>query len=530
MASLEMRKDSKWWYGRWRARNKLHVVNLDIEIEGLRPASVNQTSNRLFEASRARAKAKLIELAQQSKNRRAEELVQTLHEIRTGSRVSTIVIDQVYDRWIKIPRRRGHLSEAYKQVAEAIFSRFRGFLAEQYPDVQEMGQVSHAMAIAFMVAEENRGVAGRTRNSVLSLLKGAFQHLRREGGFIENPFDGIVTKDEETIHRKPFSAEEIRAIVDAAQQDAICRNLIVTGLCTAMRRGDVCQLKWADVNLAKRMISVKTAKTGEQVWVPIFPLLYDELAKLPHDEEYCFPEAARLYQKKPDEVNRRLNAVFRAAGFVELDEEGDVRTSGPNIVAPEALAKAREALGRIDPRKYTRKVRENLLRVFDLYASGLAYNVLAPKLGMSKGSVSTYMTRIEGIIGFPIVRTAKVAAPQAAGVRGYLHVKREGGARRVNIHGFHALRSTFVTLALTAGVPVELVKAVTGHTLTETVIAHYFHPNQEQMRIALQAAMPRLLMNGAPTRDEQIRQILDAMTTKTWKKDREKVLALLAGG
>ncbi len=530
MASLEMRKDSKWWYGRWRARNQLYVRNLDVVIDGIRPASVKQTSDRRFEASRAIAMAKLNELVGQSKNRRAEELVQTLHEIRTGSRVGAIAIDQMYDRWIRIPRRRGRLSETYKQVAETIFTRFREFLAEQHPDVREMGQVTHAMAIAFIVAEENREVAGRTLNSVLSLLKGAFHNLRREGGFIENPFDGIVTRDEETIHRKPFSVEEIRAIVDAAQQNDLFRNLIITGLCTAMRRGDVCQLKWADVNLAKRMISVKTAKTGERVWIPIFPLLYDELSKLPHEGEYCFPEAAWLYQRKPDDVNRRLNAVFRAAGFVELDEEGKVRASEPNIVAPEALAKAREALGRIDPRTYTRKVRENLLRVFDLYASGLAYNALAPKLGISKGSVSNYLTRIEKIVGFPIVRTAKVAPPQAADVLGYLHEKREGGAHRVNIHGFHALRSTFVTLALTAGVPVELVKAVTGHTLTETVIAHYFRPNQEQMRAALQAAMPRLLMNGGPTRDEQVRQILDGMTAKTWKKDREKVLALLAGG
>jgi hypothetical protein len=46
---------------------------------------------------------------------------------------------------------------------------------------------------------------------------------------------------------------------------------------------------------------------------------------------------------------------------------------------------------------------------------------------------------------------------------------------------------------------------------------------------ALKAAMPRMLMNGAPTRDEQGRQILDGMTAKTWKKDRERMLALLAG-
>ena len=107
MASLEMRQSSKWWYGRWRANNRLHVRNLDIEIEGRRPASINETSDRRFEASRAKADAKLAELVQQSKSRRAEELVQTLHEIRTGSRIATITIDQMHDRWARIPRRRG---------------------------------------------------------------------------------------------------------------------------------------------------------------------------------------------------------------------------------------------------------------------------------------------------------------------------------------------------------------------------------------------------------------------------------------
>jgi len=497
------------------------------EIDGKRPASVNDTSDRKFEASRAKAMAKLEDLVQQSKSRRAEELVQTLHEIRTGARVATVTIEQMHERWIRIPRRRGQLSAAYGQAAETVFARFRAFLAEQHPDVHEMGQVTHAMAVAFMVAEENRRVSGRTRNATLSLLKGAFRHLRREGGFIENPFDGIVTKDEETIHRKPFTAEELKAIVEAAQGDDLCQPLITTGICTAMRRGDVCLLKWSDVDLAKRAISVKTAKTGERVWIPIFPMLYGELAKLPREGQYCFPEAARLYLEKPEEVNRRLNAVFRAAGFVELDDEGEVRTHGPNIVAPEALVKARVALQNADPKKYTRKVRENILKVFDLYASGLAYNAIAPKLAMSKGSVSHYLSRIEEIAGFPIVRTAKVAAPQATDVLGHLYETREGGARRVNVHGFHALRATWVTLALTAGVPVELVRTVTGHTLTETVIAHYFRPNQEQMRVALLAAMPKLLTNGAPTRDEQMREILNRSSARTWKQDREKLLALI---
>jgi hypothetical protein len=99
----------------------------------------------------------------------------------------------------------------------------------------------------------------------------------------------------------------------------------------------------------------------------------------------------------------------------------------------------------------------------------------------------------------------------------------------VNQHGFHAFRATWATLALTAGVPVELVRKVTGHTVTETVLAHYFQPGREQFRQSLQTAMPKLLTDGTPSRDDQILAIVDGMSIRTWKREKEKLRALIKG-
>ena len=44
---------------------------------------------------------------------------------------------------------------------------------------------------------------------------------------------------------------------------------------------------------------------------------------------------------------------------------------------------------------------------------------------------------------------------------------------------------TWVTLALTAGVPLELVQKVTGHKMAEIVLKHYFHLRREAFRYAL---------------------------------------------
>lgn len=85
---------------------------------------------------------------------------------------------------------------------------------------------------------------------------------------------------------------------------------------------------------------------------------------------------------------------------------------------------------------------------------------------------------------------------------------------------------TWVTLALTAGVPLELVQKVTGHKTVDVVLKHYFQPGREEFRRALQTAMPKLLTNGSKAPKDEILEILDRSTTKTWKKDAKRIREL----
>lgn len=55
-------------------------------------------------------------------------------------------------------------------------------------------------------------------------------------------------------------------------------------------------------------------------------------------------------------------------------------------------------------------------------------------------------------------------------------------ARRANVVGFHSFRTTWITNALAAGVPMELVRRVTGHATVEVVLKHYFRPGREEFR------------------------------------------------
>jgi len=145
--------------------------------------------------------------------------------------------------------------------------------------VTEFVAVKSETAKAFMAAEEARGVSPKTWNDTLKLLRATFKHLHPHLNDGSNPFHGLVTKATETVNREPFTVEELKAVTDACADDDFIRPIIVTGMCTAMRRGDCCLLKWDDVDLVAGFITVKTAKTGETVDIPVFPMLREELER-----------------------------------------------------------------------------------------------------------------------------------------------------------------------------------------------------------------------------------------------------------
>jgi integrase len=203
-----------------------------------------------------------------------------------------VALANLPDEWQKIPRRRKP-NERYAAQCRSTLARFAVFVRAQNPKAEEISHVTRDTARAFMAAEEARGVTAKTWNDTLKLLRASYKYLLPAGSI--NPFSSVPTRETETIFRKPFTPEELKAIVDAAREDDFIRPILITGMCTAMRRGDCCLLKWKDVDLARRFITVKTNKTGVTVSIPIFPMLYDELALRQPSEAYVFPEQAKMY-------------------------------------------------------------------------------------------------------------------------------------------------------------------------------------------------------------------------------------------
>lgn len=533
---VETRATSRFWYGRWRRNGHRFCKKLKVLVDG-------EPGSDTFNASRAEAEAALETLIKEADQaRRPEDLVQRIHEVKFGTRIGSIPLNKLSEEWLALPRKRD-ISKGRIQFGKAVTSRFVAFMREHFSKVEELAAVTPAMAEAFMATEADRRVSGRTYNATLILLRGTFEKLRVKAGMLANPFSGnLVLKEENSIPRKPFTHEELHRLFEASKADAEIHALIVTGACTALRRGDACCLKWEDVNLAANRIRVQTRKTGERVVIPILPDLRAVLeARRRTHSPYVFPSLAAAYLHEPSDINKRLNPVFVRAGLrgaAESEEEGGDEKPVIDIPSDDDLRPAvMDKLKALTPADVSPRIKEQLIQVFDLYSSGAVTADIAKALDVSKGSVSNYLKKIEQIAGHPVIRHAVAAEVERRAI-----VKPADGADtetptrsdkrgviRVNARGFHALRATFTTQALAAGVPVEVVKLITGHSITETVLKHYFNPDEKTVFQSVEKAMPRMLIQGAelPTK-EQALALIDELTAKTLKADLPKLRALVA--
>ena len=355
-------------------------------------------------------------------------------------------------------------------------------------------------------------------------------------------FVSIVGTDTCSVFRKPFTPIELRAILDEAKDDELIRPILVTGMCTAMRRGDCCLLQWKDVDLERGFVTVKTAKTGGTVSIPIFGLLRDELQRKaesrkqkaeirkdrhtspqpspqrgegaarseskPHPKEgFVFPEAAAMYEENPYGITGRVKKVLWAAlsklaraEAVAKGEAEEQEPALPELPAEEVRRRGEAYLASLPASER----RESMGKVFGQYVDGASVAKVAKTIGVNQSTVSLYLNEIEEKIACKVVRRA--AGLGAAVKRDFslLRAERTRGLRRASVRDFHSLRVTWVTLALTAGVPLELVQRVTGHKTTDVVLKHYFRPGQEDFRLALEGAMPKLLTMGSGSEKQKL--------------------------
>ncbi len=251
-----------------------------------------------------------------------------------------ITLDEAYGIAEQKPRARVP-SEKHAGTKRTIWGDFLAFMHGEYPDIKNLIDVTEAHAQEYIAILQNSGryektinysrtegkrirtistqnVAGALSPRSIRLYQmvcaEVFTLLAKDAGLQDNPFSGIRKAQMDAKTREAFTQEELNLIYD--NLDGFTRPLFMMAVWTGLREGDICTLKWSDVDLERHLITRETRKTKAVVQIPISNQLYGLLTATPRTEsEYVFPKHAEMYLTNPDGVSYRVKKFLEGLGI-----------------------------------------------------------------------------------------------------------------------------------------------------------------------------------------------------------------------
>jgi len=125
---------------------------------------------------------------------------------------------------------------------------------------------------------QSRGLAPSTVNlSVRKMLSAPFEAARRLGYIPINPCAAVKALREEApqsqTRRQAFNGDQIEALLATSRsgkwEDSGWEGAILCGMTTGLRLGDVVGLKWEQVDMKTGVVKVATAKTDNDLSIPL---------------------------------------------------------------------------------------------------------------------------------------------------------------------------------------------------------------------------------------------------------------------
>jgi len=258
----------------------------------------------------------------------AKGLVENYRDFLAGGQ--PIGLDEAFGLFTEKPKRR-QMGDKQAQAKEGFWGDFVAFLWVQYHQAKKLSQVTREMAAAYIthirakgrfvrettyrqarrgktktVTSKNRSakLSNRTCNVIHTALQQVFEVLRHDAGLIDNPFAGIPKLKNESQTREAFTREELEKIGE--QADPFLYPVFLIGISTGLREGDICTLRWSEVDLQSRWITRRMRKTGKEVRIPILPGLHAYLTRHYRRGTYVLPLQARMYKRNPDGISYRV--------------------------------------------------------------------------------------------------------------------------------------------------------------------------------------------------------------------------------
>jgi len=172
-------------------------------------------------------------------------------------------------------------------------------------------------------------VAPATVNRELACLKHMYTKALEWGYLKTNPAKGVKSLKEPPGRLRYLRPEEVKKLLDVCH--GYLRSIVITALNTGMRKGEILALRWQDVDLENRKVTVRNAKNNEARVIPINQTLYQELSNLSgqSDGEYVFTNGD---DRPIGDIKKGFSAALKRARISDFHFHDLRHTFGSHLV------------------------------------------------------------------------------------------------------------------------------------------------------------------------------------------------------
>ena len=253
-------------------------------------------------------------------NRTVRALVENYRQELSGG--SLIALGDAYALASAKPSRRVPGAE-YVALRESYWKDFTAFLNATAPGVTNLSDIrrSHCEAYIRRLVDEGRflepkRISPKTVKEIASACKWVVSRLAEDAGVLQDPWNGVVLPAPDPVEREVFTLDELALIWDGLQRDTFCLPLFVIAANTGLTEGDICTLKWSEIDFLGGMLRRSRRKTGVSITLPLLPELANYLRSLPRTGEYVLPEHAQMYLANSPSVSRKVKKFLEDLGIV----------------------------------------------------------------------------------------------------------------------------------------------------------------------------------------------------------------------
>ena len=201
-------------------------------------------------------------------------------------------------------------------------------------------------------------------NREMALLRRILNVAHDEGWILANPFKkGLISVASETQRQRILTREEEQKLLSACDTLLRCSHLkpiLIAALDTGCRQGELLKLRWADVDLANRLVTIRAfnTKTERERHVSLTVRLTEELARLWEASE---KKADGLVFGVRDNVKHSFESVRKEAGLPDVRFHDLRHTAASRLVGLHLpLAEVGRVLGHTQANTTYRYVNANL--------------------------------------------------------------------------------------------------------------------------------------------------------------------------